>query len=491
MPTISNLGVGSGLDLGALLDQLTTAEQAPLTVIKQKQSSYNTKLSAYGQLQSMLAAFQGTANQLSKPSFFNASTATSSNTNVLTATGSNTAAAGTYSVNVTALAQAQSLVGTSQAKQDAAIGTGTIHIDFGAITGGTLDTNTASPTYGKYSGSSFTANAGSTGFDITIDNSNNTLQGIRDAINKANAGVTASIINDGSGTPYRLVLNSNNTGATNSMRIAVTSGDGTSALSDLVANDPAGTQNLQQTVAAQNAALTVNNIAIQSASNQVSGAVQGVTLSLAQTGTSNIVVQRDNASVQNGVQALVTAYNNLQKAATSLSAYDPTTKTGSPLTGDGVLRVVQNQIRSVLNTPQAGSGSNPITALAQVGVTFQVDGTMALDTTKLTKAMSDNPGGVAALFGNDDGKSGYGNQLSTTITALTSSKGALTAATEGINRSLKDLSDQYSATQLRVNATVENYRTQFTQLDMIMAKMKNTSSYLTQQFSALNNSSSK
>lgn len=489
MATISNLGVGSGLDLGALLDQLTQAEQAPLTVIKQKQSSYNTKLSAYGQLQSMLAAFQGAANQLSKPNFFNAATATSSNTNVLTATGSNTAAAGTYSVNVTALAQAQSLVGTGQAKQDVAIGTGTIHIDFGTIAGGTLDSNPASPTYGKYSGATFTANAGSTGFDITVDSSNNTLQGIRDAINKANAGVTASIINDGSGTPYRLVLNANNTGATNSMRISVTSGDGTSALSDLVANDPAGVQQLQQTVTAQNATLTVNNIAIQSASNQVSGAVQGVTLSLAQTGTSSIVVQRDNATVQNGVQAFVTAYNNLQKAASSLSAYDPTTKQGSPLTGDGVLRVIQSQIRSVLNTPQPGSGSKAITALAQVGVTFQVDGTMALDTTKLTKAMSDNPGGVAALFGNDDGKSGYGNQLSTTITALTSSKGALTAATEGINRSLKDLSDQFNATSLRVDATVENYRTQFTQLDMIMAKMKNTSNYLTQQFNALNSSS--
>lgn len=490
MATISNLGVGSGLDLSTLLDQLTTAEQAPLTVIKQQQGSYQTKLSAYGQLQSMLAAFQGTANQLSKPSFFNAATATSSSTNVLTATGSNTAAAGSYAVNVTALAQAQSLVSTGQAKQDAAIGTGTIHIDFGAITGGTLDTNAASPTYGKYSGASFTANTGSTGFDITIDSSNNTLQGIRDAINKANAGVTASIINDGSGTPYRLVLNSNNAGATNSMRISVTSSDGTSALSNLVANDPASTQNLQQTVTAQNATLTVNNIAVQSASNQVSGAVQGVTLSLAQTGTSNVIVQRDTASIQNGVQAFVTAYNNLQNAATSLSAYDPTTQTGSPLTGDGVLRLIQTQIRSVLNTPQPGSGTNAITALAQVGVTFQLDGTLALDTTKLNKAMSDNPSGVAALFGNDDGKSGYGNQLSTTITALTSSKGALTAATDGINRSLKDLSDQYSATQDRVNATISNYRAQFTQLDMIMAQMKNTSTYLTQQFNAMNNSSS-
>ncbi|MNT01009.1 Flagellar hook-associated protein 2 [compost metagenome] len=274
------------------------------------------------------------------------------------------------------------------------------------------------------------------------------------------------------------------------MKISVTSGDGTSALSDLVANDPAAAQNMQQTVAAQNAKLTANNIAIQSASNQVTGAVQGVTLSLAQTGTSNVGVQRDNTAIQNGVQAFVTAYNNLQKAANNLSAYDPGTQTGSALTGDAVLRIVQTQLRGVLNTPQPGSGSSAITTLGQVGVTFQLDGTLALDSAKLTKAVNENAAGVAALFGNEDGKSGYGNQLSTTIMALTSSKGALTAATDGINRSLKDLSDQFAATQIRVNSTIENYRKQFTQLDMVMAQMKNTSTYLTQQFNALNNASS-
>jgi flagellar hook-associated protein 2 len=203
------------------------------------------------------------------------------------------------------------------------------------------------------------------------------------------------------------------------------------------------------------------------------------------------VVQRDTTSIQNGVQAFVTAFNNLQKAAANLSAYDPSTKTGSPLTGDTVLRVIQSQVRGVLNTPQAGSGANPITTLSHVGVSFQLDGTLALDTGKLTSAVNTNPSGVAALFGNDDGKSGYGNQLSTTITGLTISNGALTAATGGITRTLKNLSDQYTSTQTRINATIANYRKQFTQLDLIMSQMNSTSSYLTQQFNALNSSSSK
>jgi len=484
---ITNLGVGSGLDLSSLLDQLTQAEQAPLTAITQQEQSYQTKLSAYGQVQSMLGAFQASANQLGNPSFFQATTASSSNTAVLSATGSNTAATGSYAINVTQLAQAQSLVSKGQSSQTTAIGTGTIHIDFGAITGGTLDTNTSSPTYGTYTGATFTANSGSTGVDITIDSSNNTLQGVADAINKANAGVTASIINDGSGTPYRLVINSNNTGATNSVRMSVNETDGGSALSSLATYDPAGTQDMQQTVQAQNANLTVNNIGIQSASNTVAGAVAGVTMNLAQTGTSNVTVQRDTSSIVTGVQAFVTAYNNLQSTATSLSAYDPSTQTGSPLTGDSTLSIIQNQLRSVLNNQQSG---NAFTNLGQIGISFQTDGTLALDTSKLTTALNSNAGAVASLFGNTDGTSGYGNQISTLITGLTSSNGSLTAATAGINNTLKDLGNQYTDTQSQINATIANYQAQFQQLDVLMSQMQNTSTYLTQQFAAMNNTSS-
>ncbi|MBV8272971.1 MAG: flagellar filament capping protein FliD [Cupriavidus sp.] len=484
---ISNLGVGSGLYLSSLLDQLTQAEQVPLTAITQQQQSYQTKLSAYGQLQSMLGAFQASANQLGNPSFFQATTASSSNTSVLSATGSNTAATGTYAVNVTQLAQAQSLVSKGQTSQTTALGTGTIHIDFGSITGGTLDTNSSSATYGTYTGASFTANSGSTGVDITIDSSNNTLQGVADAINKANAGVTASIINDGSGTPYRLVINANNTGATNSVRLSVNETDGGSALSNLVAYDPAGTQNMQQTVQAQNAQLTVNNIAVQSGSNTVTGAVAGVTLNLAQTGTTSVSVQRDTSSIVTGVQAFVTAYNNLQSTATSLSAYDTSTQTASPLTGDSTLSIIQNQLRGVLNNQQTG---NALTNLTQIGISFQNDGTLALDTTKLTTALNNNAGAVASLFGNTDGTSGYGNQISTLIAGVTSSTGSLTAATAGINNTLKDLGTQYTDTQTQINATIANYQAEFQQLDVLMSQMQSTSSYLTQQFAAMNNTSS-
>jgi flagellar hook-associated protein 2 len=208
--------------------------------------------------------------------------------------------------------------------------------------------------------------------------------------------------------------------------MSVNETDGGTGLSDLVAYDPAGTQNMQQTIAAQNAQLTVNNIAVQSKGNSVADAVPGVVLNLTQTGTSSVTVQRDNSSIVSGVQAFVAAYNNLQNTAASLSAYDPSTKTGSPLTGDSTLSIIQSQMRSVMNTPQSG---NALTTLSQIGISFQNDGTLALDTTKLTSALNSNPGAVAGLFGNTDGVSGYGNQINKLVTGLTSSNGALTTAT--------------------------------------------------------------
>ncbi|AOZ10205.1 flagellar filament capping protein FliD [Cupriavidus malaysiensis] len=490
-PLITSLGVGSGLDLSTLLTQLTTAAQTPLTQIKNQETAYQTKLSAYGQLQSMLTAFQTTAQQLSKPSFFNSTTATSSNAGTVGATSSTSAVAGSYAVNVTQLAQSQSLVSTGQASQTASTMTGTIHINLGTISD---PNNTLSNgVYGN--GTTFAAKSGSSGVDITIDSSNNTLQGIAGAINKANAGVTASIINDGSGTPYRLVLTSNATGANSSMQITTSNESGSGAsLSSLLGYDPTGgsAQNMQQVVAGQNAKMTVNNIAIQSASNSVTDAIQGVTLSLSQTGASTVAVKQDTKTIETGVQSFVTAYNNLQSTITSLSAYDASTKTAQPLTGDSTLQVLQQQLRSVLNAAQSGSGSgaNAIKTLAQAGVTFQKDGTLSFDSTTLDSALSSNPNGVAALFANTNGVSGYGNQINSLVTSMTGTNGALTAATNGINQTLTSLSSQYTALQGTINAQIQNYQTEFSHLDVLMSQMQNTSSYLTQQFNAMTKSSS-
>lgn len=483
MASISSLGVGSNLDLGNLLKQLQTAESQPLVALQAKAKSYTSKLSAYGSLQSALGVLQTSAKKLSDPALFQTVTGTPSVSGILSASSTDPSSAGSYNITVSQLAQAQSAITVGQASTTTAIGNGKITIDFGTITGGTLDKAT-----GKYTGAGFTPDASRTAKPITIDASNNTLGGIRDAINAADAGVTASIVNDGSGTPNRLVLVSTQTGEASSMRISV---DGDAALQNLLNNDPAGTQNLQQSVAAQNAMLTVNGIAITSASNTVKEAIQGTTLTLVQAGTTGLSMKANTASVKTAINDFVKAYNSLQSTATSLTAYDADTKTGAALMGDSTLRNLQTRIRQALTTPQAG-GPDEMKVLTEIGVSFQKDGTLAVDSVKLDKALDTNLEGVSKLFASATGSTaGYGKQLDALVEDLNRTGGSLKVATDGVTSSIKDLDKQYDVMQARVDTKVDFYRKQFNQLDVLVNSMNNTMKYLSQQFDAMNASNGK
>jgi len=387
--------VTSGLDVNALVTQLMTAEQIPITKLATREASYQAKLSAFGTIQGAVANFQTTVRSLANASTFQAVTATSSDTATVTASALTSAVAGSYSLSISSLAQSQKLVAAGQTSVSTAIGTGaatTLTFDFGTIAG-TLAS-------GKYSaGATFTTN-GNGVKTVTIDSTNNSLQGMRDAINAAGVGVTASIINDGSATPYRLVLSSTNMGAANSLKISAT-GDAT--VSGLLANDPtAGAatgalgQNLTESVTALNANLIVNGIAVSKNSNTVSDVIPGVTLNLSQITTTPITltVAKDTASVVKSVNDFVTSYNTLSKSLSDVSSYDAATQKGAVLQGDATVRNLQAKLRSVLNVPGAGA----LTSLSQIGVTFQRDGTLALDSTKLNTVMQSNFGDIAGLF---------------------------------------------------------------------------------------------
>jgi len=488
MATVSSLGIGSNLDLTSLLANIKTGEQAPLVALQQQQKSYTAKLTAYGQLSSALSALQSASEALAKPSLFQGVKASSTAADVVSATALASAASAVYAVNVTQLSQAQTLAASGVASTSSAIGAGaatTLTLDFGTISGATVD-----PLTGKYTGATFTPDASRPATSITLDASNNTLAGIRDAINgNASIGVTAAIVNDGSATPNRLVLTSKQSGETSSMRIAV-SGD--AALTSLLAHDPAAlpAAQLQQTAVAQNTKLTVNGIAITSAGNSVAGAIPDVTMTVAKLGSSTLSVQNDSASVQSAITTFVNAYNSLHNVAKQLTAFDAARKTGAVLLGDAVLRNIQIGIRKTLTGPQLPDSSG-LTMMSEIGVSFQKDGTLAIDATKLTSALGSRLSGVANLFSGSAGVGGYGNQMAALITGFTDTNGTLSAATKGVNNSLDSLSKQYTATSERIDATVARYKAQFTQLDRLMSSMNQTSSYLKQQFDALNNTTTK
>ena len=482
--------------MNSLLAGLKTAEQVPLAAIQTKQTSYTTKLTAYGQLSSALGTLQTAAAALATPALYTGVKASSSATDVLTASAGTSASNGTYALNVTQLAQAQSLAANGVAA-NASFGAGglvDLKFEFGSVS------VSANPSVFTPDGT------GRNGSVKILDGS--TMADIAKAINANTAlGATASIINNGDpDKPSQLVLTSKQTGEASIMRITV-SGEaaGDTALSDLLTYNPADSANqkLTQTAAALNTKLTINGIGITSTTSTVAGAIQDTTLSVSKIGTTTLSVKQDADSVKTAVTTFVSAYNSLQGLAKKLTAFDAASKSGAVLLGDSTLRNIQVGIRSALTSVQSGDGNgngSGLTMLSQIGVTFEKDGSLAIDSTtsnvaspvKLATVLDSNMSGVAKLFSGTGGVGGYGAQLSALLTSYTSTtSGSLTAATKGINATLDTLGKQYTTTSARADATVARYKAQFTQLDRMMSRMNQTSTYLTAQFAALNNSNNK
>ncbi|MGB5941233.1 MAG: flagellar filament capping protein FliD, partial [Rhodanobacter sp.] len=387
---LSSPGIGSNLPIDSIIQQLMEVESKPLTVLSAKEASYKSKLSAYGALSSALSSFQSTVAGLGNLSKFQQLRTTSSETTVASATAGASALPGQYEVEVLQRAQAQSLSTMGQTGTTNAIGAGAstkLTFQFGTIEGGLLAS-------GVYSGASFKQDANQSSATITIDSSNNSLQGIRDAINKAGIGVSATIVSDGSDAPNRLVLTSSKTGAASSMKITV---EGDAALQDLLAYDPAGAQKLSQNTVAQDALLKINGMDIKSATNTVSGAIDGLTLTLAKEGKATVSVTRDTAAIETAVNAFVKSFNELQGTLKYQTSYNPDTKTGGPLVGDATARMIQTEMRRMFSSQPEGLNGE-LTNLSQIGISFQKDGTLAVDASKLKDAIASHPADIGKLF---------------------------------------------------------------------------------------------
>jgi flagellar hook-associated protein 2 len=258
---------------------------------------------------------------------------------------------------------------------------------------------------GAYLGAGFAGDSTRTSGNIVIDSSNNTLQGIMAAINKGNFGVTASIVSDGTtgtnATPNRLVLTSTATGEASTMKITLAGSGGNppdQALSDLLAYDPAGVQNLSQKAAASDTKGTVSGIDFTSSSTGVTNAAPGVTITALKVGSSTLTVARDSAALTASVNGFVKAYNDLNTQITALNGYDADAKTGGPLLGDSTVRNLQASIRRQLSSSITGLQGSSLTNLSQIGISFQKDGSLTLDSSKLGKAIASNYNDIAGLF---------------------------------------------------------------------------------------------
>ncbi len=436
----------SSLDVPSLVSQLMSIERQPIDKLNTKITDYQSKISSFGTLSGLVSSFQ-TAVQGLKSSLEGYG-ATSADTNILSATAASTAAAGTYSINVTRLAQAQNLVAAGQASETIAIST---------------------------ADSTVTFTIGGTPMAVTIT-AGASLQQIRDSINGANLGLTASIINDGSGTPYRLVLTANKTGASNGVSSIAVSGD--AAVGSLLTYGAVGST-VTQSAAAQDASFAVNGIAITSATNTVTGAIQGVTLTLkAPTATATtLTVARDTSAIDAAAAKFVESYNALATQLKSRSAFGSATTAGGVLAGDNTVRQMLDQLRGIFMTPASGG---TFSYLAEIGITTQAGGTLKLDSSKFGQALSGNFSDVANLF---NGATGFATRLAAWTTSMTETGGVIAQRTQSLNTSIKGYNELIDRLEIRMKALQRQYTTTYSNLNMMLTSMNDTSNYLTSQFS--------
>ncbi|MDD2976686.1 flagellar filament capping protein FliD [Aquabacterium sp.] len=481
MATLSSLGVGSGLDAENIVKSLVALERKPAEAVKAENNKLDTKVSTWGKIQSAFSSLQDAANALNSNDFWSAVKATSSDASAVGVSPSATSAPGSYNVTVQSLASSQYVASKAYtAGKTATVGQGTL----------TIQTGTYTANDGPPPVVTFNAKAAASQFNITIGPEDNTLEKIRDKINSSGAGVTASLVNDATGT--RLVLRGA-TGAENAFKISVTENPAAPGLSALAYNaSTGGTSQMTRTQAAANAQATINGLAVSSASNTMTDVVDGLTLQLSKVSATpiNVEVSRDTDAIRKGIDGFVSAYNNVVSTIRVQTKYDEASKTAGPLQGDSTATGLLSQIRNLIGS--SSGASSVFGRLSDIGLDIKTDGTLSVKSDKMNAAMS-NPGELKKFFANSDaanvGNDGLSQRIKSLASQLLGTDGAINSRTEGIKSMIERNKDKIERIDAKATLAEARLRAQYTLLDNNMAKLNGLSSYVTAQLAALNKNS--
>lgn len=448
MATLTSTGLGSGLDINSIVEQLVAAERAPTANrLTKREASANEELSALGKFKSSLATFKDAVAKLSDADTFQGRTVKVEDEKVFTATAGSASLPGTYSVEVMNLASAQRLRSLGYADATSAVGTGNLAI--------TVNGKTA---------------------NILISSPDNTLNDIRDAINEApdNPGVRATVVKASDGA--HLIISSTETGAANAMTIAASGGDGGLASFAYAAGAPANP--MLELQAAADANVVIDGFPVSSASNAISDAIDGVTLNLvsAKPGTMlDVSVEYNPEGAKTSVAGFVTAYNKLIDTVTELTRYNVDTKDAAPLLGDATVRGIRDQLRREIS---ATLGSGVYTSLAAIGVTTATTGKLTVDATKLGNAIDDDFDAVSNLFA---GTNGLATRLENIAESTLSSGSTIVTREDALKTTLKTITSQRDTLDERIERVRSRLLDQFNSMDRLLGQLKNTSSFLSQQ----------
>jgi flagellar hook-associated protein 2 len=446
-------GLASGMDTGAIVDALVGVKRAPLTKLEARKTSENARLTALKGFDAKLKTLLAKVDRLETGRDLRSSTTTASSEAHLSATAAGTATPGSYQIKVGRLAQVEKAVYQGVADKSAAtFGTGTLQLNHAGL---------------------------DSAVEITIDESNNSLEGIRNAINakSGDSGVTASIINDGTGTPYRLVL----TGKT--VKDAGIALD-VSGLTGGEGGFPVKDESVSR--AAQQAIVQVDGVTIRSDSNTLSESIPGLTINLKQAAnafdpenpdwngiaTTTVTVATDNAGIQKKIEEFVSAFNDLVKASKD-----------EALAGDSGAQTVIRNLRAKFFSSEDGSG------LHQLGIKTEKDGSLAVDAAKLSAAVIDNLDGVQKLLAGDDQSSqGIADQLKEALTSFTSpATGVLIGRQRSIETTLRRIDKEIVRGEDRLALYEEQLYAKFSAMEKLVNSMNAQGNYFSQQSAVWSN----
>jgi flagellar hook-associated protein 2 len=479
---ISSVGIGSGLDATSIINQLVELEKTPLKRLQTQASDMSNQLSALGQIKGKIAALQDAAATLAKPTLWTRTAGLTTDSSAVTVTTSDNAASGDFSVSIGKLAKAQSLASGTFAASSTVVGGGKLRIELG--TWSNLGTATAA----------FAAKNGTSPIDVEIP-ANATLDTIRNKINDAKAGVTASIVNDAGGA--RLVIRSDKTGAENALRITEVDDAGAAvaggALGNALGYDPVGgaATPMTQTVPAQNAQATINGLPLVSSSNTFSNVSDGMSFTALKETTTDVTlkVDTDAAGFKAALSKFTAAYNDLNTTIRNLTKYDDATQTGAILQGDSTAVSLQNQLRSLVQGK--GGTSTVYTRLSDLGIAMQRDGTLSIDDAKLSKALADPDEVAKALSSSADAlpaNRGIAALFQSFASVVTGTDGPLTTRTNSLSSRLKRNGTDQDRANDRIEETRTRLQKQYTALDTKMASLTGLNNYISQQITNWNKS---
>jgi flagellar hook-associated protein 2 len=477
MPTITSLGIGTnGLNIEQLVSGLMAGERRPITQLQKTTTGLKTQLSAYGKVQSALAAMRDAASKLTSPGSWSASVATSSDPTSVSVTAGSGAAIGNVAVSVSKLAASQTLASRALPASPGVIGTGQITIELGQW---------------NSDQSSFTAKSGTTAVTIDIAAGEDQLSQIRDKINAAGAGVVASIVTDASGS--RLAMRSSSTGESNAFRVTVNDDDGNSAddqgLSALAFDPSAGIGSMQQTLAAANAAATLNGLPISSESNTLTEAIDGLSITLLKETTGvSLTVAQDKDAIKKNITDFATAYNAVASLLREQTKYDAANKTAGTLQGDSTVVGLQAQLRLIAGGTSTLGGT--LTRLADIGLDPGSDGSLKTNTSKLETALGKLDNLKQLFMGLDSGNAannGLGQQLRSFADEVLGTDGRLSSRQSGLQTRISSNDKREAQLEARVSLTETRLRARYTQLDTQMGKLNGLSGYVSQQLGLMNN----